>query len=64
MTKTHGGPVRSGNGTRSLKAYCRKCFYITRTSAKWLKKFGPPICPNPKCNGAHMVREHVQQEAA
>lgn len=30
---------------RQLKAGCKKCGYIVRTSRMWLDKMGPPLCP-------------------
>ena len=55
-----GPGKRLGNGegcqphqtTRMRKLVCGKCGYTCRTTTKWLKKSGPPLCP---CSGEAMA---------
>lgn len=39
--------------TNMLKVQCGDCKYTARTTAKWLERHGPPICP---CNMEPMLR--------
>ncbi len=32
--------------TRLVKCECKKCYYITRTSSKWIVNVGAPHCPD------------------
>ena len=38
-------PERKVQGTRLLKVHCSRCGYTARVTAKWIDKFGAPICP-------------------
>jgi len=42
------GPKKQG--TRMLKAFCPKCDYTVRTTAKWLD-IATPTCPDESCKG-------------
>jgi hypothetical protein len=44
---------------RMLKAQCEQCGYIIRTTASWLKKAGPPICP---CNQLPMFAQVPKED--
>jgi len=37
----------SKQATNMLKVECKECGYVLRTTAKWLDRAGPPLCP---CN--------------
>ena len=36
---------RKKDGTRQMKCTCETCGYICRTTRKWIKQAGAPICP-------------------
>lgn len=40
--------ARKKDTNRQLKCECGKCGYIVRTTKKWIKTAGPPICPTDK----------------
>ena len=51
---------RKKQSTRLVKCQCTDCGYIVRTTAKWIEKLGPPLCP---CNGSPMGGDSEEGES-
>ncbi len=53
---TQGGKSRgAGSGSRMVKVSCGECGYIARTTRRWLKKAGAPLCPCKMVEGVDLA---------